>query len=59
MCFKDVDDVTIGFAENGVTLSFYGEDEDTGTSKRWLMVYPSLDVALDMVKDIERCQATK
>lgn len=56
MCYKDVDDVTIGFANNGVTLSFYGEDEETNVSKRWLFVYPSLEVALDLVKDIAKCQ---
>ena len=56
MCYKDVDDVTIGFANNGVTLSFYGEDEETNVSKRWLFVYPSLEVALDLVKDISECQ---
>lgn len=56
MCYKDVDDVTIGFAANGVTLSFYGEDSESGESKRWLLVYPSLEVALDMVRDIEQCQ---
>jgi hypothetical protein len=56
MCYKDVDDVTIGFAANGVTLSFYGEDSETNVSKRWLFVYPSLEVALDLVKDISECQ---
>ena len=56
MCYKDVDDVTIGFANNGVTLSFYGEDTETNEHKRWLFVYPSLEVALDLVKDISECQ---
>ena len=51
-----VDDVTIAFAQNGCVLSFYGRLGEQGDYKEFKMVYPSLNVAFDMIKDLESCR---
>ena len=50
-----VDDVTITFAQNGCVLSFYGRLGKQGDYKEFKVVYPSLDVAFDMIKNLESC----
>jgi hypothetical protein len=57
--YYDVDDVTIKFATNGCLLTFWGRDTPKGDYQEFKMVFPSLGVALDLVKDIESCRATK
>ena len=55
--YTSVEEVTVGFAQNGCTLSFWGRLGDDYREHR--MVFPSLVVAFDMIKELEKCQATK
>lgn len=55
--YTDVEEVTLGFAQNGVMLSFWGRFN--GNYQQFRMVFPSLVVAFDMIKELEKCQATK
>lgn len=69
--YTSVEEVTIGFAQNGCTLSFWGRSTATevgtdgipnvlkGDYKEHKMVFPSLVVAFDMIKELEKCQTTK
>ena len=49
-----VDEVTISFAQNGCVLSFWGRLGEEGDYKEFKIVYPSLEVAFDMVKDLSQ-----
>ena len=52
--YTDVDEVTLGFAQNGCSLTFWGRvDRDYKEHK---MVFPSLIVAFDMIKELEKCR---
>ena len=55
--YYDVEEVTIKLATNGCLLSFWGRDEPKGTYQEFRMVFPSLVVAFDMIKELEKCQA--
>ena len=55
--YSDVEEVTLGFAQNGVMLSFWGRFD--GDYQQFRMVFPSLVVAFDMIKELEKCQAKK
>lgn len=52
--YSDVEEVTIGFAQNGCVLTFWGRLD--GDYQQFKMVFPSLVVALDMVKELEKCR---
>ena len=52
--YSDVEEVTIGFAQNGCFLTFWGRLD--GDYQQFKMVFPSLVVALDMVKELEKCR---
>lgn len=52
--YSRVDEVSIQFAENGCTLSFWGYLDDN--YKEFKMVFPSLSVAFDMIKELEKCR---
>jgi hypothetical protein len=52
--YTNVDEVTIEFAQNGCTLSFWGRLGDDYKERR--IVFPSLGVAFDMIKELEKCQ---
>jgi hypothetical protein len=49
-----VDEVTIAYAQNGCVLSFWGRLGEEGVYKEFKIVYPSLEVAFDMVKDLSQ-----
>ena len=55
--YTDVEEVTLGFAQNGCLLTFWGRLDDD--YQQFRMVFPSLVVAFDMIKELEKCQATK
>jgi len=50
--YTDVDEVTLGFAQNGCILSFWGRY--AGDYQEFKMVYPSMDVAFDFIKDLRK-----
>ena len=52
--YSDVEEVTIGFAQNGCVLTFWGRLD--GDYKEFKVVYPSLYIACDMIKDLESCR---
>ena len=52
--YSDVEEVTIGFAQNGCVLTFWGRLG--GDYQQFKMVFPSLVVAMDMIKELEKCQ---
>lgn len=52
--YTDVEEVTIGFAQNGCSLTFWGRLD--GEYLQFRMVFPSLVVAFDMIKELEKCQ---
>ena len=52
--YSDVEEVTIGFAQNGCVLNFWGRLD--GDYQQFKMVFPSLVVALDMIKELEKCR---
>lgn len=52
--YTDVEEVTLGFAQNGCSLSFWGRLD--GDYKEHKMVFPSLVVAFDMIKELEKCR---
>jgi len=50
--YTGVDEVTITYAQNGCVLSFWGRLGVDGDYKEFKIVYPSLEVAFDMIKDL-------
>ena len=52
--YTGVEEVTLGFAQNGCALSFWGRLD--GDYKEHKMVFPSLVVAFDMIKELEKCR---
>lgn len=52
--YTDVEEVTLGFAQNGCSLTFWGRLD--GDYQQFRMVFPSLVVAFDMIKELEKCQ---
>lgn len=56
--YKDVDEVTMVFAQNGVLIQFWGRFDD-GCLEKFTMIYPDVPSAMEVVDQLCKIKQKK
>jgi hypothetical protein len=48
--YYSVDEVTLTFAVNGCSLSFWGRKDPEGLSQKFTMVFPTVELAFETIR---------